>query len=96
SIPSHPALVFDCDGVILESENLHREAYNAVFREFSVPYAWSEEYYDDLQNKVGGGKPKMRYYFDLNGWPVTSLGPPPESAEAKDALLDTLQVCAQE
>lgn len=35
-----------------QSESLHREAYNAVFREFEVDYNWSPEYYDELQNKV--------------------------------------------
>jgi hypothetical protein len=30
------ALLWDCDGVILESEDLHRRAYNAVFAHFDV------------------------------------------------------------
>ncbi len=54
----------------MESEDIHRRAYNAVFEHFNAvcpgeaaPVHWSEEYYDGLQNKVGGGKPKMRYYF---------------------------------
>lgn len=59
-------------GVIVESEDLHRRAYNAAFQQFDIrcPGAdgesivdWSVEYYDDLQNTVGGGKPKMRHYF---------------------------------
>mmetsp|Transcript_13549 Transcript_13549/g.31828 ORF Transcript_13549/g.31828 Transcript_13549/m.31828 type:complete len:653 (-) Transcript_13549:154-2112(-) len=66
------ALLFDCDGVILETEELHRLAYNAAFREFEVtrvcgdvlePVKWSVGYYDILQNSIGGGKPKMRHYF---------------------------------
>lgn len=85
------ALILDCDGVILESESLHREAYNAVFREFRVDYNWSPEYYDVLQNKVGGGKPKMRFYFGENGWPASKLGPPPTSDAEKDDLVDALQ-----
>ena len=49
------ALIFDCDGVILESEDLHRRAYNAAFENFGVacsnsPVNWSEEFYDVLQN----------------------------------------------
>ncbi|CAM9905890.1 unnamed protein product [Pylaiella littoralis] len=89
--PANWALIFDCDGVILESESLHREAYNAVFREFEVDYRWSPEYYDGLQNKVGGGKPKMRYYFGENGWPKSKLGAPPETDEEKELLIDSLQ-----
>lgn len=66
------ALLFDCDGVILETEELHRLAYNAAFKEFGVtricgdisePVEWSVGYYDILQNSIGGGKPKMRHYF---------------------------------
>lgn len=30
------ALLFDCDGVILETEELHRLAYNAAFEEFDL------------------------------------------------------------
>ena len=40
------ALLFDCDGVILETEELHRKAYNEAFREFDLtidgePVRWS-------------------------------------------------------
>lgn len=40
------ALLFDCDGVILETEELHRLAYNHAFREFDLtidgePVVWS-------------------------------------------------------
>ncbi|KAG7026850.1 Haloacid dehalogenase-like hydrolase domain-containing protein, partial [Cucurbita argyrosperma subsp. argyrosperma] len=67
------ALIFDCDGVILESEHLHRQAYNDAFAHFDVrcpnsasqPLNWSIEFYDELQNRIGGGKPKMRWYCSL-------------------------------
>ena len=59
---------FTLTGVILLSEELHRVAYNAAFEHFDVRcggklVVWSEEFYDQLQNTVGGGKPKMRWYF---------------------------------
>jgi len=43
------ALLFDCDGVILETEELHRRAYNAAFQEFELtidgkPVEWSVRY----------------------------------------------------
>lgn len=49
------ALLFDCDGVIIETEELHRLAYNAAFKEFNLqiegePVEWSIAYYDVLQN----------------------------------------------
>lgn len=70
----HPmeALIFDCDGVILESEDLHRQAYNLAFAHFNVccppfsePLNWDTEFYDVLQNQIGGGKPKMRWYLSV-------------------------------
>mmetsp|Transcript_6578 Transcript_6578/g.17660 ORF Transcript_6578/g.17660 Transcript_6578/m.17660 type:complete len:317 (+) Transcript_6578:92-1042(+) len=88
----HRALIFDCDGVILESEDLHRDAYNAAFRHFEVNYEWTPEYYDILQNTVGGGKPKMRYHFRKFGWPDSALGAAPNESEAQqNALIDALQ-----
>ena len=51
-------------------------AYNAAFEHFDVKpkgeklAEWSVKFYDALQNKVGGGKPKMRWYF---GEPIRDL-----------------------
>jgi HAD superfamily hydrolase (TIGR01509 family) len=94
------ALIFDCDGVIVESEDIHRRAYNAAFEEFDIicpgetsPAVWSVEFYDMLQNKVGGGKPKMRWYFGEVGWPTSNIlgGKTAETDEEKTILIDTLQ-----
>ncbi|EFJ44392.1 hypothetical protein VOLCADRAFT_109931 [Volvox carteri f. nagariensis] len=94
------ALIFDCDGVILESEDLHRRAYNATFKHFKVKCGgeqgyvdWDESFYDMLQNTVGGGKPKMRWFFKRNGWPTSSVldGRVPASEEEQARLVDTLQ-----
>lgn len=71
---SFQALIFDCDGVILESEHLHRQAYNDAFLHFNVrspssspqPLNWDIQFYDQLQNQIGGGKPKMRWFFSLS------------------------------
>ncbi|KMZ59277.1 Haloacid dehalogenase-like hydrolase domain-containing protein [Zostera marina] len=99
SSPIH-ALIFDCDGVILESEHLHREAYNEAFIHFDVrcpssaaaPLVWSPEFYDELQNHIGGGKPKMRWYFGEHGWPSsTILSKPPMEDDEKNKLIDTIQ-----
>jgi hypothetical protein len=74
-----------------QSEGLHRDAYNNAFEEFGIDYRWTPEYYDELQNKIGGGKPKMRYYFGEYGWPTSKMGPPPASDQSKDELIDALQ-----
>ncbi|THU52660.1 hypothetical protein C4D60_Mb10t06270 [Musa balbisiana] len=91
------ALIFDCDGVILESEHLHRQAYNDAFEHFAVrcppsssqPLHWGSEFYDELQNRIGGGKPKMRWYFGENGWPSSSIfETPPASDSDREKLVD--------
>lgn len=76
------ALLFDCDGVLVETEELHRVAYNKAFAEFELeiggkPVEWSKDYYAHLAGTVGGGKPKMRYHF-------TGLGAPAEAATHPD------------
>ncbi|KAM3360481.1 Haloacid dehalogenase-like hydrolase domain-containing protein [Capsicum baccatum] len=95
------ALIFDCDGVILESEHLHRQAYNDAFSHFNVrcpndddngKLNWSLEFYDVLQNQIGGGKPKMRWYFKEHGWPTSTIFQnPPEDDNDRAKLIDTLQ-----
>jgi len=92
------ALLFDCDGVILETEELHRLAYNAAFDAASLtidgkPVEWTVEYYDILQNTVGGGKGKMRYHFrNYTGqFPMVGEDAAPSTTEDEESLVDKLQ-----
>jgi HAD superfamily hydrolase (TIGR01509 family) len=53
------ALVFDCDGVLADTERYgHLPAFNRVFEEFGIPLRWSEEEYAE-RLKVAGGKERM-------------------------------------
>nr|WSX75481.1 HAD-IA family hydrolase [Streptomyces sp. NBC_00899] len=55
-----PALVFDCDGVLADTERYgHLPAFNQTFEEFGLPVRWSDEEYAE-KVKVGGGKERMR------------------------------------
>lgn len=70
--PAPAALILDCDGVIVESEEIHRLAYNDCWAANSLDFEWSAQFYEQLQNTVGGGKEKMAWYFDReNNWPVS-------------------------
>jgi len=101
--PQDPyALLFDCDGVIIETEELHRLAYNAAFKEFNLkindePVEWSVAYYDVLQNTVGGGKNKMFFHFrnTTGAFPSSSedgtQNPTPTTPEEEQDLVDRLQ-----
>jgi HAD superfamily hydrolase (TIGR01509 family) len=52
-------LVFDCDGVLADTERYgHLPAFNQTFAEFGLPVRWSElDYAEKL--KIGGGKERM-------------------------------------
>ncbi|MYW49093.1 HAD-IA family hydrolase [Streptomyces sp. SID161] len=55
-----PALLFDCDGVLADTErDGHLPAFNQTFEEFGLPVRWSDEEYAE-KVKVGGGKERMR------------------------------------
>ncbi|MFD7436103.1 HAD-IA family hydrolase [Streptomyces sp. NPDC059861] len=55
-----PALIFDCDGVLADTErDGHLPAFNATFEEFGLPVRWSDAEYAQ-RVKVGGGKERMR------------------------------------
>ncbi len=54
-----PALIFDCDGVLADTErDGHRPAFNATFAEVGVPVNWSEDEYA-VKLRIGGGKERM-------------------------------------
>ncbi len=53
------ALVFDCDGVLADTERYgHLPAFNQTFREFGLPIQWSEEEYG-RKLQIAGGKERM-------------------------------------
>jgi HAD superfamily hydrolase (TIGR01509 family) len=53
------ALLFDCDGVLADTERLgHLVAYNQMFEEFGLPVHWSEEEYGE-RLKIAGGKERL-------------------------------------
>ena len=92
------ALIFDCDGVIIETEELHRLAYNAAFKAADLtidgkPVDWSVEYYDVLQNTVGGGNGKMFFHFrnTTGAFPMSGDKRAPTTPEEEQALVDALQ-----
>jgi HAD superfamily hydrolase (TIGR01509 family) len=58
------ALLFDCDGVLCETErDGHRVTFNKTFKENGLDHEWDVELYGELL-KIGGGKERMTHYFD--------------------------------
>ncbi len=57
------ALVFDCDGVLADTERYgHLPAFNATFEHFGLPVRWSEDDYAE-KLRIGGGKERMASLF---------------------------------
>jgi len=66
------ALIFDVDGTLAETEELHRYAFNQVFQKEGLPWHWSQDDYRHLL-RVTGGKERIRYYAE-NLFPTVRLG----------------------
>ncbi|NIP98042.1 MAG: HAD-IA family hydrolase [Akkermansiaceae bacterium] len=49
-------VISDLDGTILETEDYHRRAYNALFEELGLAQRWSKRDYSDRLAQVGGEK----------------------------------------
>lgn len=77
------ALIFDCDGVLVDTErDGHRVAFNQAFKALGLDVDWDVPAYGELL-LIGGGKERMRRYFDTRGWPVSG-------DEAKNELIASL------
>lgn len=64
SASSRPALLFDCDGVLCDTErDGHRVTFNAAFKQKGLDCEWDVDLYGELL-KIGGGKERMTKYFN--------------------------------
>lgn len=63
------ALVFDVDGTLAETEELHRRAFNEIFAAFGLGWNWDPELYRDLL-RVTGGKERIRAHAAALGMPL--------------------------
>jgi HAD superfamily hydrolase (TIGR01509 family) len=79
------ALLFDCDGVLADTERYgHLPAFNLMFEEQGVPAHWSEDEYAE-KLKIGGGKERMASMFAEPGF-TERAGIPDDEAARKDLL----------
>ena len=62
------ALIFDVDGTLAETEELHRESFNSVFTQFGLDWHWSREIYGQLLTTTGG-KERIARYVKEQGLP---------------------------
>jgi HAD superfamily hydrolase (TIGR01509 family) len=57
------ALIFDVDGTLAETEELHRHAFNEAFAAAGLDWHWDQALYARLL-RVTGGKERIRHYID--------------------------------
>jgi HAD superfamily hydrolase (TIGR01509 family) len=60
------ALIFDMDGTLIDTEELHRQAFNAAFLELGLFWDWGPHVYVDLLN-VSGGTDRLQHYIGTLG-----------------------------
>jgi HAD superfamily hydrolase (TIGR01509 family) len=86
------ALIFDCDGVLVDTErDGHRVAFNRAFAAAGIDAEWDVALYGELL-KIAGGKERMTHYFDKVGWPngKTAESLIPELHKKKTAIFTDL------
>jgi HAD superfamily hydrolase (TIGR01509 family) len=64
------ALIFDIDGTLAETEELHRAAFNEAFVQTGLDWHWGRRIYRDLL-RVAGGKERIRAFDQMR-----RAGPP--------------------
>ena len=66
------ALIFDCDGVLVDTErDGHRVAFNQAFEQKCYEFQWDVPIYGELL-EIAGGKERLKHYFDNTSWPKGS------------------------
>lgn len=79
------ALLFDCDGVLAETErDGHLAAFNAMFELFDLPVHWTSNEYGRLL-RIGGGKERLATLLDdRNTW--RAAGSPATTTDRHDVV----------
>jgi HAD superfamily hydrolase (TIGR01509 family) len=66
------ALLFDVDGTLADTEEMHRQSFNAAFVAAGLDWHWSQQRYSELL-AVTGGKERIRHFLEREG---IHLAPP--------------------
>jgi HAD superfamily hydrolase (TIGR01509 family) len=76
------ALIFDVDGTLADTEEVHRRAFNAAFAEHGLTWNWGRRVYGDLLRTAGGKERILEF--------VNRLHLPPAETEKLVALVPAL------
>lgn len=58
------AIIFDMDGTLANTEELHRQAFNEAFVEFGYDWQWSKNQYIELLS-ISGGQHRISHFIQL-------------------------------
>jgi beta-phosphoglucomutase-like phosphatase (HAD superfamily) len=67
------ALVFDVDGTLADTEELHRQAFNEAFFACGVDWRWGPALYAGLL-QITGGKERIAEYISRRQMPASERG----------------------
>jgi len=59
-------LIFDVDGTLADTEEIHRQAFNAAFLEHGLDWNWGRPYYGELLHTTGGKERIGRHIDSLD------------------------------
>lgn len=59
------AIIFDVDGTLSETEEIHRKAFNKAFEMKNLPWHWDLPAYRQLL-RVSGGKERIRHFMETH------------------------------
>ncbi len=63
------ALIFDVDGTLAETEELHRQAFNETFADHGLDWYWTRDDYRRLLTTTGGKERIARHLTEVGGHP---------------------------
>ena len=66
------AIIFDMDGTLADTEELHRRAFNLAFEECACPLNWSRAEYRQLLT-ISGGRERITHCLRQIGAPAAGL-----------------------
>lgn len=67
------ALIFDVDGTLAETEEVHRLAFNRAFADAGLPWVWEAEFYAELL-RIHGGRARLDHFIDSYAPPMADKG----------------------
>ena len=67
------ALVFDVDGTLADTEELHRQAFNEAFFACGIDWRWGPALYAELL-QITGGKERIAEYISRHQMPASERG----------------------